>query len=177
MSFESHFPSRAAHLMTTAMSLSPRLSLFILTFSLFALASAQFQFFNGMFGHPQQQQQQPSGSQQWAIHADSSTCRCPHSSCSSNNQVILAYIYDSSLFGVSLPRYSRVRAYAHRLPVSECGGHQVRCAGLAGRREWNAALRTRGNRLRSCRKACEEVCSVTDKRPTAPPSLPSPARE
>src|SRR6267142_1614467 len=66
--------------MTTAMSLSSSLSLFILAFSLFALASAQFQFFNGMFGHPQQQQQQqqPSGSQQWAMHADSSTCRCPH---------------------------------------------------------------------------------------------------
>jgi hypothetical protein len=55
----------------TAMSLSSRLSLFILAFSLFALTTAQFQFFNGMFGHPQQQQQ-PSGSQQWATHADSS---------------------------------------------------------------------------------------------------------
>lgn len=55
-----------------AMSVHSRLSLFILAFSLFAYASAQFQFFNGMFGHPQQQQQ-PSGGQQWAMHADSRT--------------------------------------------------------------------------------------------------------
>lgn len=52
------------------MSVYSRLSLFILAFSLFAYSSAQFQFFNGMFGHPQQQQQ-PSGGQQWAMHADS----------------------------------------------------------------------------------------------------------
>jgi hypothetical protein len=57
------------------MSFSSRLSLFILAFSLFALTSAQFQFFNGMFGHPQQQQQPSSGQQQWAMHADSRTCR------------------------------------------------------------------------------------------------------
>ena len=67
--------------MTPVMSLSSSLSLFVLAFSLFALASAQFQFFNGMFGHPQQQQhEQRSGGQQWVMHADSSTCRCPHSS-------------------------------------------------------------------------------------------------
>ncbi|KAI9462032.1 hypothetical protein F5148DRAFT_1016300 [Russula earlei] len=56
------------------MSPSSRHSLFILALSLFALANAQFQFFNGMFGHPQQQQQQPSGGQQWAMHADSLSC-------------------------------------------------------------------------------------------------------
>ncbi|KAF8467083.1 hypothetical protein DFH94DRAFT_639035 [Russula ochroleuca] len=55
------------------MSLYSRLCLFTLAFSIFALASAQFQFFNGMFGH-QQQQQQPSGGQQWAMHADSLSC-------------------------------------------------------------------------------------------------------
>ncbi|KAI0065853.1 hypothetical protein BV25DRAFT_1798176 [Artomyces pyxidatus] len=37
-----------------------------------SLASAQFQFFNGMFG--QQQQQQPSGGAQWANYADSVPC-------------------------------------------------------------------------------------------------------
>jgi hypothetical protein len=37
------------------------------------LASAQFPFFDGMWGHQQQQQQQqhPSGASQWAAHADS----------------------------------------------------------------------------------------------------------
>ncbi|KAI0267894.1 hypothetical protein BGY98DRAFT_938478 [Russula aff. rugulosa BPL654] len=55
------------------MSFYSRLSLFILAFSLFALTTAQFQFFNGMFGQPQQQQQ-PSGQQQWAMHADSLSC-------------------------------------------------------------------------------------------------------
>ncbi|KAH9983051.1 hypothetical protein BJV74DRAFT_852256 [Russula compacta] len=61
------------------MSLLSRLSLLILTLSLFALANAQFQFFNGMFGHPQQQQK-PSGDQHWATHADSLSCSeylCP----------------------------------------------------------------------------------------------------
>jgi hypothetical protein len=91
--------------MTTAMSLSSSLSLFILAFSLFALTSAQFQFFNGMFGHPQQQQQQqPSGSQQWAMHADSSTCRCPHSPSFSIDQLTLGCACNSSLLGIPLPR-------------------------------------------------------------------------
>ncbi|ETW83704.1 hypothetical protein HETIRDRAFT_47650 [Heterobasidion irregulare TC 32-1] len=44
------------------------------------MASAQFQFFDGMFGQRQQQQQQPSGASQWATHADSTSCSeylCP----------------------------------------------------------------------------------------------------
>jgi hypothetical protein len=81
----------------------------------------------------------------------------------------------SSLLGIPLPGYPRVRAKARRLPVSERAGHQVRCAGRAGRWEWDATLRTWGNKLRSCRKAREEVCNVTDVCSTAPPSAPSPA--
>ncbi|KAH9959233.1 hypothetical protein BC827DRAFT_1111034, partial [Russula dissimulans] len=38
------------------------------------LANAQFQFFEGMFGHPHHHQQQPSGGQQWSMHADSLSC-------------------------------------------------------------------------------------------------------
>ncbi|KAI9445856.1 hypothetical protein BJY52DRAFT_1314513 [Lactarius psammicola] len=53
--------------------MSSRLSLLALIFALFALANAQFQFFGDMFGNPQQHQQQPSGGQQWAMHAESRT--------------------------------------------------------------------------------------------------------
>jgi hypothetical protein len=61
-----------------SMSLSSRFTLFLVAFSLFVLANAQFQFFDGMFGQPQQQQHhQPSGGQQWAMHAESRTC-CRH---------------------------------------------------------------------------------------------------
>ncbi|KAI0246549.1 hypothetical protein BJV78DRAFT_1134966 [Lactifluus subvellereus] len=64
------------------MSLSLRLTLFTLAFALFTLTNAQFQFFNEMFGQPQQQQQhrQQSGGQQWAMHAESLSCSeylCP----------------------------------------------------------------------------------------------------
>ncbi|KAJ6490366.1 hypothetical protein C8R47DRAFT_1045948 [Mycena vitilis] len=46
------------------------------------LVSAQFQFFDGMFGHQQQQQQQQhhSGASQWAAHLESVSCSqylCP----------------------------------------------------------------------------------------------------
>ena len=63
--------SRLPSVRSPDMSFSSRISFFILALSLFALTSAQFQFFNGMFGHPQQQQ--PSGGQQWAMHANSRT--------------------------------------------------------------------------------------------------------
>ncbi|KAN0137394.1 hypothetical protein V8E53_004839 [Lactarius tabidus] len=53
--------------------MSSRLSLLALIFALFTLANAQFQFFNEMFGN-QRQQQQPSGGQQWAMHAESLSC-------------------------------------------------------------------------------------------------------
>ncbi|KIM46346.1 hypothetical protein M413DRAFT_64868 [Hebeloma cylindrosporum] len=49
----------------------------------FQLASAQFQFFENMFGqqqHHQQQQQQRSGASQWAAYSDSVSCSqylCP----------------------------------------------------------------------------------------------------
>lgn len=41
----------------------------------FPLANAQFNFFDHMFGHPQQQQQQqqqrgPSGDSQWMAHSE-----------------------------------------------------------------------------------------------------------
>jgi len=69
-------PTAVTYCSSQAMSFSSRLSLLILAFSLFALTTAQFQFFNGMFGHPQQQQPS-SGQQQWAMHADSRKCS-PH---------------------------------------------------------------------------------------------------
>ncbi len=40
------------------------------------------------------------------------------------------------------------------------GGYQVRCARRAGWWEWDAALYTWGNGLRTDRKACEEVFAV-----------------
>ncbi|KAJ8584794.1 hypothetical protein M405DRAFT_875530 [Rhizopogon salebrosus TDB-379] len=51
----------------------------------FPLANAQFNFFDHMFGHPQQQQQQqqqrgPSGDSQWMAHSEALSCSqylCP----------------------------------------------------------------------------------------------------
>ncbi|KAF8258057.1 hypothetical protein EI94DRAFT_1916127 [Lactarius quietus] len=63
--------------------MSSRLSLLALIFTLFALANAQFQFFNEMFGNQHQHhQQQASGGPQWAMHAESLSCSdylCPDS--------------------------------------------------------------------------------------------------
>ncbi|KAI0048045.1 hypothetical protein FA95DRAFT_1491541 [Auriscalpium vulgare] len=53
-----------------------RLLSIILFFTLFSATTAQFQFFNGMFGGQQQQhhQQQPAGGSQWASYADNVPC-------------------------------------------------------------------------------------------------------
>jgi hypothetical protein len=64
--------------LAAAPSMSSRLSHLALLFALFALANAQFQFFNEMFGQQRQNQQQPSGGQQWAMHAESRTWPLPH---------------------------------------------------------------------------------------------------
>jgi hypothetical protein len=54
-----------------------RRSLILLLAASLPLASAQFNFFDQMFGHPQQQQQQqqqqgpgPSGNSQWIAHSE-----------------------------------------------------------------------------------------------------------
>ncbi|KII94928.1 hypothetical protein PLICRDRAFT_128275 [Plicaturopsis crispa FD-325 SS-3] len=60
-----------------------RTLLLLLAFSFVSLVSAQFNFFEQMFHHQgqqQQQQHQPSGSSQWAAHADQVQCSqylCP----------------------------------------------------------------------------------------------------
>ncbi|KAH9971366.1 hypothetical protein BGW80DRAFT_1174572 [Lactifluus volemus] len=63
------------------MSLTQSLTFFLLVLSFLALTNAQFPFFEGMFGQPQQQQHhQPPGGQQWAMHAESLSCSeylCP----------------------------------------------------------------------------------------------------
>ncbi|KDQ64335.1 hypothetical protein JAAARDRAFT_187678 [Jaapia argillacea MUCL 33604] len=64
--------------------LSRHLLLLLTLLAVSLLASAQFQFFEQMFGHGQQQQQQqrPSGASQWAAHADAVPCSqylCPTS--------------------------------------------------------------------------------------------------
>ena len=44
--------------------------------------------------------------------------------------------------------------------MSQRGGRQVRCARCAGRWQWNTALHTWGNGLRTGRKAGEEVFAL-----------------
>ncbi|KAG2369654.1 hypothetical protein BDR07DRAFT_1266703 [Suillus spraguei] len=58
-------------------------SLILLLAASLPLASAQFNFFDQMFGHPQQQQQQgpgPSDNSQWTAHSEALSCSqylCP----------------------------------------------------------------------------------------------------
>jgi hypothetical protein len=140
------------------MSLSSRLSLFLVVFSLFLLSNAQFQFFDGMFGH-QQQQQQPSGGQQWTMHAESRTCY-HHMRCAVSGSYLVTC--DSPLLGVPLPRYPRLRKKACGLPVSKCTRHQVRRARCASGRKWHPFLCPWKHRLRASRQAFEEVRKVTN---------------
>jgi len=55
-------------------------TLIIAVLPLFPVVSAQFHFFDNMWGQHQQQQQQPSGASQWAAYHDSVRCAsylCP----------------------------------------------------------------------------------------------------
>jgi hypothetical protein len=65
-------------------------SLILLLAAFLPLASAQFNFFDQMFGHPQQQQQQqqgpgPSGNSQWIAHSEARQYPNPQYTASMNH--------------------------------------------------------------------------------------------
>ena len=104
--------------------------LVFLTFSFTPFVSAQFQFFDQMFGHPQQHQQhqQRTGASQWAAHSDSGTVKIYHLPW--DPPLNLTLTPHSRMLALPLPSDARMCSQPSGVSVSRCAGcevHDTRC--------------------------------------------------
>lgn len=120
--------------------------------------TAQFGFFENMFGgqHQQQHHQQRTSASQWAAYSDSGMFVL-RSQFGHNSQFV------SVLLAISLSRNLGLRHSARRLPVSERWGYQVLNSWYGWRsRRCNCRVYQGGNGLRACGKADEERCEFKE---------------